>query len=92
LILWAFDITSVGNPIESRIEMHLESIRDQNVQIAAAELELHFRNGETIHTENSYKFTNDTLVALLSDSGFVIQHAWKDARDWYALTLSRRQS
>jgi L-histidine Nalpha-methyltransferase len=80
------------NPIESRIEMHLESMRAQNVQIAAAELELHFRNGETIHTENSYKFTNDTLVALLSDSGFVIQHAWKDARDWYALTLSRRQS
>jgi L-histidine Nalpha-methyltransferase len=67
-----------------------ESIRDQDVQIAAAELELDFKSGETIHTENSYKFTNETLAALLSDSGFEIENAWKDERDGYALTLSRR--
>jgi len=79
------------NPLESRIEMHLESIRDQNVQIAAAELELHFRHGETIHTESSYKFSSEMLGALLSDSGFEIQQAWKDAREWYALTLSHRR-
>jgi len=78
------------NAVESRIEMHLESIRDQYVRIVDADLELHFKNGESIHTENSYKFTNVALGALLSDSGFEIQHTWKDARDWYALTLSRR--
>jgi L-histidine Nalpha-methyltransferase len=78
------------NPLECRIEMHLESTRDQDVLIAAAELELDLRSGETIHTENSYKFTNETLGALLSDSGFEIENAWKDERDWYALTLSRR--
>lgn len=78
------------NPIESRVEMHLESMRDQNVRIASAELEVDFRNGETIHTENSYKFTDSTLHALLSDSGFEIENAWKDGRDWCALTLSRR--
>jgi L-histidine Nalpha-methyltransferase len=78
------------NPLESRIEMYLESARDQDVQIAAAELELDFRSGETIHTENSYKFTSETLGALLTDSGLEIETAWKDERDWYALTLSRR--
>lgn len=78
------------NRVESRIEMHLESVRDQYVQITTAELELHFRNGETIHTENSYKFTDGTLDALLSDSGFEIESTWKDRRNWYALTLSRR--
>jgi dimethylhistidine N-methyltransferase len=78
------------NSIESRIEMHLESIRDQTVQIAAAELEIHFKGGETIHTENSYKFTDRTIRALLSGSGFEIEKAWKDELNWYALTLSRR--
>jgi L-histidine Nalpha-methyltransferase len=76
--------------LESRIEMHLESTCDQDVQISVAELELDFRSGETIHTENSYKFTNGTLGTLLADSGFAIESAWKDERDWYALTLSRR--
>ena len=57
------------NSVASRIEMHLECVRDQCVQIASAELELHFREGETIHTENSYKFTDNTLDAILSDSG-----------------------
>ena len=78
------------NPVASRIEMHLECMRDQYVQIASAELELHFRKGETIHTENSYKFTDNTLDALLSDSGFKIESTWKDERNWYAVTLSRR--
>jgi L-histidine N-alpha-methyltransferase len=78
------------NPVESRIEMHLESVRDQYVRIADAELLLHFRAGETIHTESSYKFTDELLGALLIDSGFAAQHTWRDARDWYSLTLSRR--
>ena len=78
------------NPVESRIEMHLESVRDQHVRVADAELVLHFMAGETIHTENSYKFTDELLGALLLDSGFAVQHTWRDARDWYSLTLSRR--
>lgn len=77
------------NAAESRIEMHLESTRDQTVQIASAGLDLDFLHGETIHTENSYKFTDRTLDALLSDSGFKIEEAWKDGRDWYALALGR---
>ena len=90
-----FDLTAFRhrvrwNSVESRIEMHLESSCEQCVQVAIAELELSFSKGETIHTENSYKMTDESLSALLSDSDFEIQHAWKDERDWYALTLSRR--
>ena len=80
------------NRIESRIEMHVESLCDQRVQIPPAGLDLHFGEGETIHTENSYKFTDKTLGALLSDSGFEVECAWKDERHWYALTLSRRDA
>jgi L-histidine Nalpha-methyltransferase len=77
------------NPIESRIEMHLESIRIQTAKIPLAGLELDFTKGETIHTENSYKFTDAMLSTLLSHSGFQIETTWKDSRHWYALTLSR---
>jgi len=66
------------NRTDSRIEMHLESLREQNVRIPAAKLHVHFAQGETIHTENSYKFTQNTIGALLDDAGFRIKQMWKD--------------
>jgi len=79
---------ALWNSIESRIEMHLESTREQDVCIDHAELDLHFMPRETIHTENSYKFTQQGIRTLLRDAGFEIREAWKDSRDWYALTLA----
>jgi dimethylhistidine N-methyltransferase len=79
------------NHAESRIEMHLESLCEQDVRIPAAKLDVHFAEGETIHTENSYKFTQDSIRALLDDTGFKIEQTWKDPRDWYALTLAGLQ-
>jgi len=76
------------NRAESRIEMHLESTRDQVVDIPAADLSLEFAAFETIHTESSYKFTSETLRALLNDAGFTVEQTWTDPRKWYALTLA----
>ena len=76
------------NRVESRMEMHLESTRDQCVDIPAAQLSVQFAACETIHTENSYKFTRNTLGALLDDAGFTIEQTWTDPRQWYALTLA----
>jgi dimethylhistidine N-methyltransferase len=76
------------NRAESRIEMHLESSRDQCVDIPAAQLSVQFAAFESIHTESSYKFTRKTLGALLNDAGFAIQQTWTDPRQWYALTLA----
>src|SRR6204780_2333969 len=76
------------NRVKSRIEMHLESTRDQCVSIPAAQLNIEFAAFETIHTENSYKFTQSTLGALLGDAGFTIEQTWADPRQWYTLTLA----
>jgi L-histidine Nalpha-methyltransferase len=76
------------NRAQSRMEMHLKSTRDQCVNIPAAQLSIEFAAFETIHTENSYKFTRNTLGALLEDAGFSIQQTWTDPRQWYALTLA----
>jgi L-histidine Nalpha-methyltransferase len=76
------------NSIESRIEMHLECMQEQDVSIEDADLDLHFIPRETIHTENSYKFTDRGIRSLLNASGFETRGAWKDSHGWYALTLA----
>ena len=76
------------NCAESRVEMHLESTCNQHVHIAAAGLTVPFAEFETIHTENSYKFTQASLRALLDDAGFAIRRTWTDPRKWYSLTLA----
>ncbi|MGC4049760.1 MAG: L-histidine N(alpha)-methyltransferase [Paludibaculum sp.] len=73
----------------ARIEMHLESRKAQCVWIPGARLRLEFEKGETIHTEDSHKFTTGSLRALLSGAGFRMEQIWTDPLHWYALTLAR---
>lgn len=62
-----------------RIEMHIESLRDQAVPIRALGLEIPFRQGETIHTESSYKFRPDQLADLAAATGFTLSRVWYDS-------------
>jgi dimethylhistidine N-methyltransferase len=64
------------NLAEGRVEMHLVSLRDQSVRIDGAEF--HFAAGETIHTENSYKYSVSGLQALARAGGFEPQRVWTD--------------
>jgi dimethylhistidine N-methyltransferase len=84
---------AVWNVSESRIEMHLESLMAQQVSIPSnagfPALHLAFAEGETIHTENSYKFTRASVEALLRDAGFEIAKSFEDARGLFAVTLAR---
>jgi dimethylhistidine N-methyltransferase len=86
--LGCFRHRALWNRVESRIEMHLESTRNQCVHIPAAQLSVEFAAFETIHTESSYKFTRKTLGTLLEDAGFAIEQTWTDPRQWYAVTLA----
>ena len=79
------------NAAQSRIEMHLESTRDQRVRIAAAQLDVYFEEGERIHTENSYKFTDPVIRNLLKDGGYEAEQTWTDERGWFSVTLARVQ-
>jgi dimethylhistidine N-methyltransferase len=74
---------------DSRIEMHLQSRVSQRVRIDALDLTVEFEPGETIHTENSYKFTPPMLEALALNGGFRIEQSWSDPREWFRLTLLR---
>ena len=68
--------------------MHLESLISQQVVIPALELEVKFSRGETIHTENSYKYTRDGVVGLLVRSGFVLSRCWTDEQSWFGVYLA----
>lgn len=70
-----------------RIEMHLVSRVAQTVRIGALDLDVRFDEGETIHTENSWKHTEETIAALAAASGFEVAEVWKDSRHWFADAL-----
>jgi dimethylhistidine N-methyltransferase len=64
------------NSERHRIEMHLASKLRQKVRLAGRVIE--FRPGETIHTENSYKYTVASFSALARGSGWRPRSAWTD--------------
>jgi dimethylhistidine N-methyltransferase len=85
----AFRHRAVWNEDASRMEMHLESIRAQAVQVTALELEVSFRAGERIHTENSYKYTQAMVDEILGGAGFSRETTWTDPQGLFAEHLAR---
>lgn len=69
----------------SRVEMHLVSLAAQTVTVPGARLTATFAEGETIHTENSYKYTVAGLHALAAEAGLEEEAAWTDARGFFRL-------
>ena len=66
-----------------RIEMHLQSRRRQVLRLGQATYE--FEEGETLHTENSHKFSVEGFRALGERAGFEPGPVWTDARGWFSL-------
>jgi L-histidine Nalpha-methyltransferase len=74
--LAAFEHHAFYNCERRRIEMHLASTKRQKVRVASAAFD--FRAGETIHTENSYKYTIESFQALAHGSGWSPLKVWTD--------------
>ena len=85
----AFAHRAVWNAAESRIEMHLESPTPQRVRLAAIDLEVEFAPGESIHTENSYKYPAGQPEAMLAEAGFTPTECWTDPQGWFAVCLAQ---
>jgi dimethylhistidine N-methyltransferase len=69
------------NPERGRVEMHLESLKDQVVNLGTSQR--HFEPGERIHTENSYKYDPADFAALLNRAGFASVRRWDSADGGY---------
>ena len=72
---------------EARIEMHLARLRDQEVRIA--DRIVRFREGETIHTRNSHKFTADGLSSLAGSAGWRVEPMLSDPERLFAVAVLR---
>jgi len=71
------------NAAAGRIEMHLVSLREQSVRIGRHRFA--FDAGESIHTENSYKYSIQEFRRLAAEAGFAAKNFWTDSRGRFAL-------
>jgi L-histidine N-alpha-methyltransferase len=83
LDLSAFEHKAIYREEFERVEMHLVSNRAQTVRIPGADLVVDFAQGESIHTENSHKYTNESLAKIAEQSGFAEEASWTDAKGWF---------
>ena len=87
--LSGFTHRSIYNHDRHRIEMHLISRKAQSVRVLGHHFS--FRPGESIHTENSYKYSLDRFATLAESSGWQIRQSWTDPARMFsvhALTAS----
>ena len=83
----SFEHHAFYNRERSRIEMHLASLKRQKVKVAGDIFE--FRAGETIHTENSYKYSIESLSALARGVGWRPAGVWSDPRNYFSIQAFR---
>ncbi|WP_220813770.1 L-histidine N(alpha)-methyltransferase [Pseudomonas paralcaligenes] len=77
------------NEAESRIEMHLVSPHAQQVRIEDRLFD--FAAGETLHTENSYKYTPAGFRQLAAEGGFAAVAMWRDPWQFFSVHFLRRE-
>ncbi len=85
----AFNHVALWNRRCSRMEIYLESATKQSVFIPAIDMDVHFAAGERLHTENSYKYTDEMVDTILRESGFKLEKTWSDPKSWFGVHLAR---
>jgi L-histidine N-alpha-methyltransferase len=72
---------------QQRMEMHLVSKTNQQLYIGALGKTFSIRKGESIHTENSYKYTLNQIAALAEDCSFTLEKNFMDKNRWFNIAL-----
>lgn len=85
--LRAFELVSIYDETVGRIDVYLESLRQQSVKIPALNLSLTLAAGERIHMENAYKYDLEELAIMAQQSGFDLKKSWLDERKRFSSNL-----
>jgi len=83
-----FKHKAVFNEEESRIEMHLVSTEKQSVRVLGKTF--NFEKGETIHTENSYKYSIESFKKLAAKAGWKHEKVWLDKKGLFSVHCLRK--
>lgn len=81
--LEAFAHRATFVPECGRVEIHLESLAEQTIRVAGEKFE--FAAGETIHTENSHKYTFAGFADLAARAGFAVDRVWTDPQQRFSV-------
>jgi L-histidine N-alpha-methyltransferase len=81
----AFDHLAYYNHHRNRIEMHLKATADMRISCPAHPEKILIRKDETIHTENSHKYTRADIRALAATAGLAIKNTFTDENHWFSL-------
>ncbi|MYL39534.1 L-histidine N(alpha)-methyltransferase [Halobacillus litoralis] len=81
----SFSHVALYNPTAGRIEMHLESSREQVLTLGGHTIEV--KKQERIHTENSYKYDPEDIIRLGRASGFLLRRVVSDEREYFSVCL-----
>lgn len=79
----AFKHEAIYNPRDGRIEMHIESLKDQTVSVSGRRIR--FRAGERIHTENSYKYSIAQFQELARSADWQPRRVWTDEDNLFSV-------
>lgn len=85
--LRAFQHRAFYNETAGRVEIYIESTREQTVRISQLEMEVQFAAGEQIHTENSYKYDLADIAKLAAETGFTRARTWLDQKEQFSSNL-----
>lgn len=85
--LRAFQHRAFYDEAAGRVEIYIESLREQTVAISQLEMEVKFAAGEQIHTENSHKYDLDDLARLAKETGFAHGRTWLDSEERFSSNL-----
>ncbi|MHC4166608.1 MAG: L-histidine N(alpha)-methyltransferase [Planctomycetota bacterium] len=88
----AFEHVAFYNEEFSRIEMHLKAKEGVEVESPFIKGKIIIRKGESIHTENSHKFTHEYIKDFALAAGLEIQHIFSDEREWFSLILLAKRT
>lgn len=75
------------NEVPGRVEIYIESMREQTVFIGQLEMKVDFAEGEQIHTENSYKYDLSDIGKLAAETGFTRARTWLDSQERFSSNL-----
>ncbi len=82
-----FDFQATYDEVEGNVVSQLRSRREQTVRIEGLGLDVAFAAGETIHTENSFKYSRVEIDALARCSGFAVEEHWLDSKNRFSANL-----
>lgn len=85
--LRAFKHHASYNEEVGRVEIYIESARAQVVTIKKLGMEVRFKEGERIHTENSYKYDLEGIAQLAKETGFHFARTWLDSQERFSSNL-----